>query len=203
MHCLVTAGPTIEPVDEVRRLINQSTGRLGCKLADDLNRAGHRVTLLLSKAALHVPRSKRIRVIRFSTIQDLKEHLENASALKIKAVFHAAAVSDFHVTKSLKGKVSSTKGFTIHLKPSPKLIKTLRKSYPDSFIVGWKYEVSGDRESTVELAKQQINKCNTDLCVVNGPGYGDGYGVVNSEVTHCASDHSLFRLLNHHVTSLQ
>ncbi|SVB07858.1 uncharacterized protein METZ01_LOCUS160712, partial [marine metagenome] len=53
MHCLVTAGPTIEPIDEVRRLTNHSTGRLGCSLADALSHAGHRVTLLLSEVALH------------------------------------------------------------------------------------------------------------------------------------------------------
>ena len=40
MHCLVTAGATIEPIDAVRRLTNQSTGRLGCGLADALARAG-------------------------------------------------------------------------------------------------------------------------------------------------------------------
>jgi hypothetical protein len=29
MHCIVTTGPTAEPLDEVRRLTNASTGRLG------------------------------------------------------------------------------------------------------------------------------------------------------------------------------
>ena len=39
MHCLVTAGPTVELIDAVRRLTNHSTGRLGCGLADALGAA--------------------------------------------------------------------------------------------------------------------------------------------------------------------
>jgi len=200
MHCLVTAGPTIEPIDEVRRLTNHSTGRLGCGFADALSHAGHHVTLLLSEVALHIPRSKKVRIIRFSTTQNLGEHLKAATRLKIKAIFHAAAVSDFFIKKPKKGKISSSKEITLHLKPSPKLICNLRKCYPDAFLVGWKYEVSGNRKSAVDSAKQQINRCKTNLCVANGPAYGNGFGVVSDEVIHCASDQSLFRLLIKQVT---
>ncbi len=195
MHCLVTAGPTFEPIDEVRRLTNHSTGRLGCGLADALSRAGHRVTLLLSEVALHTPRSKKIRVIRFSTTRNLEKHLKDISALKVKAVFHAAAVSDFCIKKPLKGKISSAKAITLQLYPSPKLIRNLRKSYPNAFIIGWKYEVSGGRKSAVDSAKQQIDRCKTNLCVANGPAYGKGFGVVSDEAIHCVNDQSLFRAL--------
>ena len=41
MNCVVTAGPTYEPLDEVRRLTNFSTGRLGTELANTLTRHGH------------------------------------------------------------------------------------------------------------------------------------------------------------------
>ena len=200
MHCLVTAGPTIEPIDEVRRLTNHSTGRLGCSLADALSNAGHRVTLLISEVALHIPRSKKVRIIRFSTTQNLGEHLKAASELKIKAVFHAAAVSDFFIKKPKRGKISSSKEITLQLKLSPKLIRNLRKCYPDAFLVGWKYEVSGDRKSAVDSARQQINRCKTNLCVANGPAYGNGFGVVSDEVIHCPNKPSLFRFLIKKVT---
>ena len=51
VHCLVTAGPTFEPIDQVRRLTNFSTGRLGSELAACLAAAGHQVTLLLGEQA--------------------------------------------------------------------------------------------------------------------------------------------------------
>jgi phosphopantothenoylcysteine synthetase/decarboxylase len=40
MNCIVTAGPTYEPLDEVRRLTNFSTGRLGTELANFINELG-------------------------------------------------------------------------------------------------------------------------------------------------------------------
>ena len=126
MHCLVTAGATIEPIDEVRHLSNHSTGRLGSHLADSLARAGHRVTLLLSRTARHKPRSKQIRINQFTTTHDLQEHMKTAAALRVKAIFHVAAVSDFTI-KKLPGKISSGAEFSLNLKLAPKIIRQLRK----------------------------------------------------------------------------
>ncbi len=193
MHCLVTAGPTVEPIDAVRRLTNHSTGRLGCGLADALARAGHRVTLLLSETAVHAPKCKKVHIVRFNTTADLREQLEAAAALRVKAVFHVAAVSDFTVKRPRKGKIPTTATLKLELKPTPKLIHSLRKWFPDAFLVGWKYEVEGGKKSTMTAARAQIKKCNTDACVTNGPAYGEGFGVVADEVTHCGDDAELFR----------
>ena len=51
MHCIVTAGPTYEPIDQVRRLTNHSTGQLGTGLAKRLADDGHEVTLLRGRSA--------------------------------------------------------------------------------------------------------------------------------------------------------
>jgi phosphopantothenoylcysteine decarboxylase/phosphopantothenate--cysteine ligase len=193
MHCLITAGPTVELIDAVRRLTNHSTGRLGCGLADALARAGHRVTLLLSETAVHAPKAKKVRVLRFNTTKDLHEQLEAAAALRVKAVFHVAAVSDFTVKRPRKGKIPTTASLTLELKPTVKLIRSLRKWFPDAFLVGWKYEVEGGKKSTVAAARAQINKYKTDACVANGPAYGEGFGVVADEVAHCEDDAALFR----------
>jgi phosphopantothenoylcysteine decarboxylase/phosphopantothenate--cysteine ligase len=193
MHCLVTAGPTVEPIDAVRRLTNHSTGRLGCCLADALARGGHRVTLLLSETAVHAPKSKKVRVLRFNTTKDLHEQLEAASSLRVKAVFHVAAVSDFTVKRPRKGKIPTTDSLTLELKPTPKIICSLRKWFPDAFLVGWKYEVDGGKRSTLAAAHTQIKKCKTNACVANGPAYGEGFGIVADELTHCKDDAALFR----------
>ena len=200
MHCLITAGATIEPIDAVRRLTNQSTGRLGCGLANALSRAGHRVTLLLSETALHSPRSKTVRVLRFDTTKNLAEQMRAAAALKVKAIFHAAAVSDFCVKKPLKGKVSSTEKLKLELSPTPKIIRSLRKWHPNALLVGWKFEVGGARDSAIAAARAQIKSCKTNACVANGPAYGEGLGVVTDSLLHCADRRALFR---YWITSLQ
>ena len=98
MKCIVTAGPTYEPVDEVRRLTNFSTGRLGTRLANRLRADGHSTTLLLGHYATFREADAGVTVIPFTTTQSLLELLEAAARdaeEPVGAVFHAAAVSDF------------------------------------------------------------------------------------------------------------
>ena len=191
MHCLVTAGPTIEPLDEVRRFTNHSTGRLGCRLADTLTRTGHRVTLLLSKTACHQPREKDVHIIAFSTTTDLRHQLRVTQSDTIKAVFHVAAVSDYRVScirnaktgsKLNTGKISTQEGpIKVELTPTPKIIRQLHRWYPKAKIIGWKYEVDGNRENAVAVARDQIKRCRTEACVANGPSYGEGFGLVSAD----------------------
>jgi phosphopantothenoylcysteine synthetase/decarboxylase len=95
VHCIVTAGPTYEPLDNVRRLTNFSTGTLGAQLAAMLEKRGHEVTLLLSETATYRGDLK-VRTIRtFATTENLRGLLNAASKQPTEAIFHAAAVSDF------------------------------------------------------------------------------------------------------------
>src|SRR5471032_2536367 len=95
MNCIVTAGPTYEPLDDVRRLTNFSTGRLGTELANYLAARGHKVVLLIGEQATHAGERRAQRVEFFSTTADLHAKLKALSAKKVDSIFHAAAVSDF------------------------------------------------------------------------------------------------------------
>ena len=95
MNCIVTAGPTYEPLDDVRRLTNFSTGRLGTELANFLAARGHRVILLIGTMATHGGERRAQRVETFTTAADLREKLKAVSSKKVDAIFHAAAVGDF------------------------------------------------------------------------------------------------------------
>lgn len=211
MRCLVTAGPTIEPLDAVRQLTNFSTGRLGTLLAVHLARAGQDVTLLLSERALVQPESlPSLLVVRFATGADLGAQLRAAAAASPDAVFHAAAVSDFtcgpvwerdasgRLREVRAGKLSSREGpLLVELRPATKLIAGLRCWFPRARLVGWKYEVDGDPTTAVAAATRQLAECQTNVCVVNGPAYGAGYGVVTSAapVQHCEDEAALFAVL--------
>jgi phosphopantothenoylcysteine synthetase/decarboxylase len=72
MNCVVTAGPTYEPLDEVRRLTNFSTGRLGTELANFLVDRGHQVTLLIGQQATHGGERRAQWVQTFTTTLDLR-----------------------------------------------------------------------------------------------------------------------------------
>src|SRR5436190_16784470 len=100
MQCLVTAGPTYEPLDEVRRLTNFSTGQLGTELAAFLTTCGHRVTLLIGEQATYRGVRLADAIETFGTTSDLKRRLVEHTQSPIKAVFHAAAVSDLGFGKT-------------------------------------------------------------------------------------------------------
>ena len=92
---MVTAGPTYEPLDDVRRLTNFSTGRLGSELSNYLASRGHSVDLLLGYYTVYRGRQKARKVETFTTTADLHQRLASRASEAIDAVFHAAAVSDF------------------------------------------------------------------------------------------------------------
>jgi phosphopantothenoylcysteine decarboxylase/phosphopantothenate--cysteine ligase len=210
MNCIVTAGPTFEPLDDVRRLTNFSTGRLGTELANFLAARGHRVTLLIGESATYAGRrpAKSVRV--FSTTADLRAQLKSFSGKKVHAIFHAAAVSDFGFGKIFaaneKGEYralpASRKipthagGLLAELVPTPKIIRELRGWFPRTKLVGWKFEANGQRTNAIGAAQRQLVECRTDACVANGPAYGKGFAVVaDGGRKHFVTRQSLFAAL--------
>jgi len=89
---LVTAGPTHEPIDEVRYIGNRSSGRLGAALVDAAASQGWEVVLLLGPGACE-PSYTSVRVVRFQTTGDL-EGLMREHAPWCDALVMAAAVAD-------------------------------------------------------------------------------------------------------------
>ena len=209
MNCIVTAGPTYEPLDDVRRLTNFSTGRLGTELANFLAARGHQVLLLISAQATYGGERRAQRVEGFTTAADLREKLRVLSAKKVNAVFHAAAVSDFHfgriqlqspdgkLTEIKSKKISTGAGrLLVELVPTRKIITELRAWFPSAKLVGWKFEAEGKRPDAVRTAQQQLAKCRTDACVVNGPAYGEGFGLITrGGHAHLADPPKLFDAL--------
>jgi phosphopantothenate---cysteine ligase (CTP) len=194
MRCIVTAGPTFEPLDQVRRLTNHSTGRLGSELSHHLSDCGHHVTLLMGQGATWPGERRAERVETFTTTADLRLRLRALADEGWDAVFHAAAVSDFTFGEAFRrtsdgtlspvqsGKLSTRgESLLVELLPTPKIISELRGWFPRATLVGWKYEVDGTRESVVEKASRQIFENQTDACVANGPAYGEGFGFVTPD----------------------
>ena len=68
---LVTAGPTEEPIDEVRFIGNRSSGRMGIEIARAFADAGCGVTLLLGPIRGDAPVHSRITCVRFRTAAEL------------------------------------------------------------------------------------------------------------------------------------
>lgn len=187
MTILVTIGPTLEPLDAMRILSNRSTGQLGTLLASSLARHGYQVIALRSVGSTASDTALRhdgIRIIPFTTTEDLERELEKVSAAGcVGAVFHAAAVADFHLPQRGNGKFLTNAPLTLTLHPTPKLLPKMQRWFPGARITGWKFEASGDRNTALAAAHSQIETCGTDDCVVNGPSYGEGFGLLAADGT--------------------
>jgi len=208
MNCIVTAGPSYEPLDEVRRLTNFSTGRLGTDLANFLAARGHKVTLFVGEPATYAGERRAQRVEIFTTAADLRTRLKTLASRRLDAIFHAAAVGDFVFGKiwlrAASGELTELKAakkiptregkLLVELAPAPKILADLRGWFPSTRIVGWKFEADGARADALNAARQQIAESRTDACVVNGPAYGEGFGVLlsNHKAAHLPNAPALF-----------
>jgi phosphopantothenoylcysteine synthetase/decarboxylase len=198
MSVLVTIGPTQEPLDAMRLISNRSTGELGTLIAETLAARGHQVIALRGTGSTASPiplANDKIRLIPFTTTEDLRQALEKlASETQINTVYHAAAVSDFYLPGAGTGKIPTKEGaLTLTLEPTSKLLPNMRSWFPDARITGWKFEASGNKEEALAAGRAQISACTTDACVVNGPSYGEGFGLLSREGTliHLADRNAL------------
>ena len=191
MRVVVTCGPSYEPIDEVRRITNFSTGELGVLLANHLVLEGHEVMCFRGVGATSPERVVGARVIPFATNGNLRAEIEGLETREeIGAVFHAAALCDYRVKSVLDSggseiaatKIPSRGGeLTLTLDPAAKLIHELRDFFPAARIVGWKYELAGSRADVLAAAIRQLAESRSDACVMNGAAYGAGFGFLEPQ----------------------
>lgn len=200
---VVTCGPGYEPVDEVRRLTNHSTGRLGTELGRALVARGFEVICLRGVLSSWTKEVPGMDLRPFTTGEHLHGELRKLGREKVGAVFHASALSDFRVKRvcdaagrSLEGKkISSRLGeLQVVLEAAPKVIASLRECFPEALLVGWKYELEGTVEDVLQAGLGQIEENGTDACVLNGAAYGKGFGICEKAgfLKHCGGEEELF-----------
>lgn len=166
---LITAGPTIEFIDPVRVITNQSSGRTGVLLAKDLASSGAKVTLIYGPGTEIPP--KGIKVVRVHTSEDMLKAVRDEMKNKFDIVILAAAVSDYTVEKPSKTKIKSNLNRTvIKLKKVPKIINEIKKFQNDVFLVGFKAETDVSRKELVALSRKKLAESDADMIVANDIG---------------------------------
>jgi phosphopantothenoylcysteine decarboxylase/phosphopantothenate--cysteine ligase len=166
IRVLVTAGPTEEPIDEVRFLGNRSSGRMGIALADAFAARGAEVVLALGPVRVAVPAERPgLAIRRFRTADDLLALLwrELPSA---DLVVMAAAVADYRPRLRAEGKLRRTaEGMTVELEGVPDLLATTRGARrPGARIVGFALE---PRDRLAASAREKLARKDLDAIVAN------------------------------------
>jgi phosphopantothenoylcysteine decarboxylase/phosphopantothenate--cysteine ligase len=166
---LMTAGPTIEYIDPVRVITNQSSGKTGVLLASELVSAGAKVTFIYGPGTEPLP--KGVKVIKVETSQEMLNAVRKEMKQKLDIVILAAAVSDYTIEKPSKTKINSDLAkIMLKLKRVPKIINEIKKIQKDVFLVGFKAESNISKEKLVSEARKKLRESSADLIVANDIG---------------------------------
>lgn len=166
---LITAGPTIEHIDPVRIITNQSTGKTGILLAKELISGGAKVTLVYGPGIEPPPNGAKI--IRVETSQEMLNAVKKEMKKKFDIVILAAAVSDYVPERPKSAKIKSvyTK-ITLKLKRATKIIHEIKKIQKDVILVGFKAETNLSKEKLIEAARKKLKETRADIIIANDIG---------------------------------
>jgi len=100
---LITAGPTNEYIDEVMKITNMSTGRLGIELTKKYLENGDEVTLIATRSVFrgglfekyNLKDRVNLKSIPIETTDDMYNALESESKSEYDLVIHSSAVGDY------------------------------------------------------------------------------------------------------------
>ena len=166
---LMTAGPTIEYIDPIRVITNQSSGKTGVLLASELVSAGAKVTFIYGPGT--EPPPKGAKVIKVETSKEMLNAVRNEMKQKFDIVILTAAVSDYTLENPSKIKINSDLAkIILKLKRVPKIINEIKKMQKDVFLVGFKAEINISREKLISEARKKLRESNADLIVANDIG---------------------------------
>ncbi len=166
---LMTAGPTIEYIDPVRVITNQSSGKTGVLLAKELISAGAKVTLVYGPGTEKPP--KGAKVIRVSTGKEMFDAVKKTMKKKLDVVIMAAAAADYTPEKPSKKKIKSSQStLEVSLKKTPKIINQVKKIQKDVLLIGFKAETNLSKKDLINEAKKKMVESEADLIVANDIG---------------------------------
>ena len=175
-NIIITAGPTLEPIDPVRFISNHSSGKMGYAIVDAVCNKGGNVTLL--SGPVNLKPHPEANVINIKTASDLLVEFEKMDLKNVDYIFMCAAVVDYAPTKKHDKKIKKDKSsFVIDLKENPDIIKTISEKTNATIIV-----FALETNDGFINAKNKLKNKNADYVVLNYANKkGQGF---NSNTNH-------------------
>lgn len=178
-HVMVTAGPTVEPIDPVRYLTNRSSGKFGYALATAAAQRGAQVTLVSGPVALPAPAG--VEVVYVETARDMLNAAEAAFENADIALF-AAAVADVRPTNPANQKLKKGKNdaelSAIQLTENPDILATLGHKKQNQVVIGFAAETN----DVIENAQKKLAKKGANMIVANEVGANKTFGKDDDEI---------------------
>jgi phosphopantothenoylcysteine decarboxylase/phosphopantothenate--cysteine ligase len=179
-HILITAGPTVEPIDPVRYISNHSTGKMGFALAEELAALDAQVTVIKGPTSFN-PEMKGIKIIPVTTAQEMYDASVKAFP-KADVAILAAAVSDYRPVSVHSQKIKKENdALHVQLVKNPDILESLgKKKTKKQLLVGFALET----EDELANARKKLQKKNLDMIVLNSlRDKGAGFGYDTNKIT--------------------
>ena len=178
---IVTAGPTLEPIDPVRVISNRSSGKMGYAIAAAAQRAGADVRLISGPVALRPPAG--VRLVHIETAAELQDAVL-AALPGAHAVVMAAAVADYRPAAPAPQKLKKRDqgdDVTLTLVRNPDVLQAIvARRDRGTIVVGFKAE-TGD---AVAEASRMLREKGLDLVIANDvTARGSEFGSDTDQVT--------------------
>lgn len=185
LKVLVTAGPTVERIDPVRYIANDSSGKMGYALAEQAALRGAEVTLVSGPVSLPPPAG--VKVIAVTSTQSLYDvMLENCAAQDV--IVQAAAPADYRVEHVATEKIKKREGqpMTLTLVENPDVAKAVgERKRPGQLLVGF----AAETHNVLDNAEAKLRRKGLDMIVANdvtmeGAGFGTDTNIVTLITSH-------------------
>jgi phosphopantothenoylcysteine decarboxylase/phosphopantothenate--cysteine ligase len=173
---VITSGSNAEALDPIRILTNRASGKTGIALALEARRRGADVTLI-HRFIQDIP----VRQVYAESAREMLDSVMAELERGCHALISAAAVADYTVDRHTEKIKSGQEELTLHLKPTSKIIKTVREAHPDLRIVGFKAETGVSDDALASRAQRSLHGASLDLVVANDVSKG-GMGTEENRV---------------------
>ncbi|MGM9974052.1 MAG: bifunctional phosphopantothenoylcysteine decarboxylase/phosphopantothenate--cysteine ligase CoaBC [Clostridiaceae bacterium] len=186
---LVTAGPTIAPLDPVRCITNHSSGKMGYAIAEEARDRGAEVYLISGPTAIKPPTG-----INITYVETNSEMLNSVLDIydKMDIIIKSAAVSDYKIKEYFKEKIKKDdKSFSIELVKDTDILQTLGDNKKNQILVGF----AAESNDVIAYATKKLIKKNLDYIVANDITQIDGgFNSNNNVVTILSKEGRILEL---------
>lgn len=163
LSILITAGPTVEPIDPVRYITNRSTGKMGYALARAARRRGASVKLVSGPTAIKPPYG--VSLFRVRTAEEMRQMVFK-QCTDCDVIIKAAAVSDYRPQESARQKIKKGADcINLELIKNPDILAELggKKKESPCILVGF----AAETEEMIGNAREKLKAKNLDMVVAN------------------------------------
>lgn len=158
---LVTAGPTIAPIDPVRFITNRSSGKMGYAVAEEARDRGAEVTLISGPCNIDKPFGINVIDIKYNhqMLEAVKDNFQSSDI-----IIKAAAVADYKPKHYSNQKIKKHGDeLMLECEKDTDILKTIGSMKKDQILVGF----AAESHDLMQNAKSKLERKNLDYIVAN------------------------------------